>query len=142
MPVVTAKDIAKMALARERAKKGRFNPFEPSADLISRIQKSVEDSPFGYHGLRVEEKKYNKGDYLPDSRRWDNSEPTEETLNGVSTIGLPDNPKESHISSALSALKPYLGNNLVLVGGNQHEYGEDPGESVIKNGNAVDVYEE
>lgn len=107
-----------------------------ASDILAAIQSAPLDVV--YFGLRVEDgRTFAVGDYLPNSRIWDDGEPTEDECNGVCTIGLGDDPTLTDIERALTATRTYHGDSLVLVGGKYLEYGQDSGEHIIRKGKCL-----
>ncbi len=75
-----------------------------------------------YLGVRSESKRYRKGDYLPESRIWDDNWVTNETLDGTSAIGLTDGYKDltrKQAERAMGLIATYPGNRVYLIAGEQ-----------------------
>ena len=120
--------------------------------ILSAIN-AADDSnePFGYYGLRVmtdassELKKSSLkpspkvGDILPDSYRWEDNYPTDERLDGTSTVEIKEATPEA-IDKAIKKLKPYLGEHVVLVGSDRVLYGDDASETLLQNPKVLAVY--
>ena len=88
-------------------------------------------------GIRLDDEAYEVGDILPASRVWDDGEPTEDVLDGTSTVGLYWEKQllTRQAANKLAALYPYQ--HAYLVVGTNGENGEDDGEVVIRNAKVV-----
>ena len=63
------------------------------------------------------------------SKVWDNGEETDIDLDGVCIIGIND----------IENIKAYYGDHAAVVVGDMCEYGEYPGELVIKNAQVIEI---
>lgn len=118
----------------------RYNPFAPTSQLIAEIMEAVEASHgVRYFGLRIEDgRRFDDGAFLPNSRAWVDGDPTNETVDGVSTIGIGTDPTAGSVSSALAAIAGYVGDTLILIGSRTRgDGGVDPGEDILRDGWAV-----
>lgn len=123
-----------------------FTSDEEVADDIQQIIEANKGD-FSEFGLRVEDvaTPAATGDILPNSRVWDDGEPTGDTLAGTSTFGVSD---RSSIHRAMrdmgllstSKYQGYFGKVVYLVAGNSAEAGEDAGEKIIKSAKVIAVY--
>jgi hypothetical protein len=100
--------------------------------MKNEIEKMLADDTMEY-GLRVEAEPVSIGDILPDSRVWVDGEPTDETLRGVSTIGI----TADTVERSIDMLSGYLGDYIVLVQGVYASWGEDAGERIIEQGEVI-----
>ena len=100
----------------------------------------IESNSYEYYGIRIEDRvEYNIGDYTNKSRIWDNGNPTENTLNGTSCIGIPYNSCLEDIVRAITTAGIYYGTSCYLIAGNSMEFGEDAGEYIIQNAEVVEI---
>lgn len=105
--------------------------------MKEKILNAIENSEYGYLGIRVDDGvEYNIGDCVAASRVWDDGDPTDETLNGTSCIGIR---YAEDIDKALDLAGYYYGDHIYLIGGNSMEHGEDAGEYVIEDAVVVEV---
>lgn len=124
-----------------------FGTFESSVDDVrNQLAESMNNGEYEYYGIRVEDldDPGKKGDSLPDSRIWVDGEPTGETLNGTSVLGIEsvNDVGKGMIAMGLKdgARGGYFGKVVYLVGGNSREYGEDVGEWILRDAKIVSVY--
>ena len=103
---------------------------------VQEIIKLIELGDYDFYGIRVihgQAAPAKVGDTLDTSYRWEDGEPTDDELYGTCALAVDC---YSNISRSLAALiKGYgsLGDQVVLVGGHQCEWGEDAGEIIIKD---------
>lgn len=97
-----------------------------------------------YVGLRSDNKKYRAGDYLPDSRIWDDGWVTEETLSGTSVIGLMDgythrykDVTRKQAEQAMKLIAGYPWKYVYLVAGESMSWGEDQEEWVLRDARVI-----
>lgn len=97
-----------------------------------------------YVGLRSDNKKYRAGDYLPDSRVWDDGWVTEETLSGTSVIGLMDGYTRGYkdvtrkqAEQAVKLIAGYPWKYVYLVAGESMSWGEDQEEWVLRSARVI-----
>jgi len=122
--------------------------------LISQIRAILEDedNEFSYMGLRVtQDENIQPGDRMNNSREWyDNEVVTDEDgdfveLNGTCCIGLAEilntEITDTLIERALRLTNVYIGDQLILVGGKSRSWGDDDGEWIISEAQAVAVFE-
>lgn len=101
-------------------------------EITSAILSALEDHE--WVGIRAHDDVVAVGAEFDDSRIWDNGEPTDETLHGVSTIQIKSADK---IADAMDRIQSYLGEYLSVVAGDSGEWGEDEGEAIIHRGVCV-----
>ena len=99
----------------------RIDYAQVIADLVS-----GHDTDYEYVGVRVHDDQYAIGQTMPDSRRWDDGEPTDDMLDGTSAIDLRDN-------RAAQLIQAYMGDYLSIIAGWYASDGEDDGEIVIRD---------
>lgn len=88
---------------------------------------SVPDDGWSY-GLRIDSAEYGDGDELPESRIWDDNEPTDELLPGTSTLDIDMiRSHGEHLSGA------YPGSHVYLVTGESAGWGEDFAEHLLSD---------
>lgn len=111
----------------------------PSAilDVIKSAPLSVT-----YFGLRVEDgRTFAVGEFLPNSRVWDDGEPTDDEVDGTCAIDLGDEPSIDDIVTAIEQAQSYNGSTLVLIAGKYRGYGQDDGEAVIKQARCLAIWQ-
>lgn len=102
---------------------------------INEIKELIGKEEFAHYGIRCEEDTMRQvGEELDNSRIWIDNEPTEETLNGTSCIGIES---AEDVGKAMELIKNYYGNCLYIIAGDYREYGEDEGEHIIQNATVV-----
>ena len=84
---------------------------------------------YDMYGVRVDPIRYAVGDTLPDSRVWEDGEPTEEVLEGTSCIEI----RKGNLEEAIRWARSYGGGIRYLVAGNAWTYGEDAHEVLIRD---------
>ncbi len=101
--------------------------------LENAILAAVSSAEYEHCGLRVleEEDLAQPGATLRPSRVWEDGEPTEELLDGVSTIWVEDD--EASVARALRSARAYYGHQIVVVGGNWGHAGRDFDEYIIED---------
>lgn len=133
-----------------------FDTYDETVDSVFRqVEAALDDGDYGYYGLRVEDVSTpgEVGDGLASSRVWVDGVPTDEELDGTSVIGLSKasngDPDRSEIDKAMKMLglsddqglrSGYVGKVVYVVGGTARQYGEDPGEHILRNAEIVAVY--
>lgn len=103
--------------------------------LAQEILSAIQAAPMSvtYFGLRIEDgRTFPVGHYVPNSRVWDDGEPTDDEVNGVSTVGLGDDVSLDDVENALHQAEAYHGDTIVLVGGKCREHGQDSGEHILR----------
>ncbi len=78
--------------------------------------------------IRLDDEVYQVGDVLPNSRIWDDGDPTDEMLDGTSVIG-------KKITSR--SVGGYFQKYAYIVKGDSHRGGEDNGEWVMRHAKVV-----
>ena len=105
-----------------------------------KILSAIESGSHEYYGIRIEDGvEYKIGDYANKSRIWDDGNPTENTLNGTSCIGMPSNASLEDIERAIKTAGIYYGTSCYLIAGNSMEFGEDAGEYIIQGAEVVEI---
>lgn len=109
---------------------------------LDHIRSVISQDPSAKWGIRVVEDAgdLKPGDKIPASRVWDNGDPTDQLLNGSSTIGI-NGTSEKAINDALKqagigqpgAWNYYYGKDVLLVKGSDWHSGEDAGERIIED---------
>lgn len=108
--------------------------------MTNEILKAIGESDFEYYGIRVDDGiAYQVGDLTADSRVWVDGDPTDDTLDGTSTVGFRFTADASEIAAAIETAQQYFGGRWYLLGGNSAEYGEDAGEVIIKDAEVVAI---
>ena len=97
----------------------------------TRLLSAIAEYDYDVFGLRVLYTLPDDGSVLDASRVWIDGEPTSQFLKGVSAIGVKG--ERSSVENAIRRSKGYLGKFVVLLGGNQMEYGEDVGEIILRS---------
>lgn len=98
------------------------------------VEGAVVEYGYYYYGLRRCQALPEDGEVLDVSQRWDDGEPTGEYLDGTCAIELK---AKAGAERALRLLGAYYGDFVVLVGGWIANPGEDLGETVIKEAQAL-----
>jgi hypothetical protein len=133
-----------LALA-STAPEAKIAPMDP----ISHMLDAVSQSPKARWGLRITDEPIEVGTTLPPSRVWDDSKPTNQTLDGTSVVGIVGN-NRAGIEKALAQAgiapfgKPwnyYPGQHVTLVRGDTWKPGYDDLEHIIPNANAIASYQ-
>jgi hypothetical protein len=95
----------------------------------------ISASDYDYIGFRVEMSpiSYKIGDIVQPSRVWVDGEPTDEYLNGACAISI------DKLSYAYDGYEGYLGDTILILGSNNAEGGNDPGEIVMIDPIVLDV---
>lgn len=91
-------------------------------------------SEYDYVGFRVvENEQYNVGDIASPSRVWIDGEPTDELLRGACAI--------SHDATHLTydGYEGYIGDTIIVLGSNNADGGNDPGEIVMIDAVVLEV---
>jgi hypothetical protein len=110
-----------------------------ATEILAAIRSAPADTV--YFGLRVEDgRTFAIGDYIPNSRVWDDGEPTQDEVDGVSTVGLGDDPSLSDVETALGAADIYHGATIMLVGARYQSRGQDAGEHVLRRPISLGVW--
>ena len=114
------------------------------------VATAIKNAPphIAYYGLRIDEGKpvEKVGDYMPHTRVWENGEPTNNMLNGTSTLGLGEAPTVKDIENAILGLDYYrgpghtYGDTISLVGAPYREHGMDAGEHILRKGIALGIW--
>ena len=100
--------------------------------MTETIQDIMYDGKYNYYGLRVVGDALAVGQVAPNSREWDDGELTGEELNGASAIALQTD-DERIIDRATNRLVQYRGVQVVLLGAQHSEEGNDPDELVMED---------
>ena len=109
--------------------------------MLEEILKAIRTGTYEYYGIRIEDGiEYQVGDTAHDSRSWSDGEPTGETIDGTSCIGIRFNASEEEISAAIKLAGNYYGDSVYLIGSNEMEYGEDIGEYILKDAIVVTAF--
>jgi hypothetical protein len=125
----------------------KYGSREVSDDQVKSVRAALDEPKsrqFESYGLRADDAAYDAdaSTWLPPSRQWVDGEPTDELLSGTSSVGLPDSASDEEIRAAILSLKPYLGDNLYLLGSKSaKEAGEDEGEALLKKAVALAKWE-
>ena len=106
------------------------------SEIIKKIKTEASENWYGYFGLRIDDREFEIGSELLNSREWDDGELTGKRLKGASVINIieldnVDNLNEQYINTALTIAKQYSGKNIYLVAGELVEYGIDENEVVL-----------
>jgi len=117
-------------------------------EAVNFILKAVSEAKIDndYVGLRVTEDPLEVGNDVPDSRVWDDGEPTNEKLDGASAIEIDDN-----ANSVLAVLKQagiiknprgggYFGKHVAIIASNQATYGVDQNEIILKTADVIATF--
>jgi len=89
-------------------------------------------------GLRVDDAEYKPGDYIPNSRVWDDGVPLDEELDGTSTLGLPESFTIDDLADYIESIAgQYDGRNLYLLGAKYGGAGQDTGEMVLRGAESL-----
>ena len=105
-----------------------------------KILSAIESGSHEYYGIRIEDGvEYKIGDPANKSRIWDDGNPTENTLNGTSCIGLSFSASLEDVERAIKTAGIYYGTNVYLIAGNSMEFGEDAGEYIIQGAEVVEI---
>ena len=92
------------------------------------------------YGLRVTQEPLTVGSKPPNSRVWDDGDPTNDMLDGASTIEFDPTDLDS-IENAIRAATSYDGDHVSVIGADRYEFGQDKGELVMKDGRVVATFE-
>ncbi len=101
-------------------------------EMIKRAKELADELFYDFEciGIRVQDGiPFELGSLDHTSKVWDNGEETDIDLDGVCIIGIND----------IENIKAYYGDHAAVVVGDMCEYGEDPGELVIKNAQVIEV---
>jgi len=79
----------------------------------------------GYRVVYKDKESYKIGDTPNRSRVWIDGEPTDELLSGASAISI------DKLSYTYDGYEGYLGDTILILGSNNAEGGNDPGEIVM-----------
>ena len=92
-------------------------------------------SEYDYIGFRVEMSpiSYKIGDIVRPSRVWVDGEPSDEYLNGACAISI------DKLAYAYDGYEGYIGDTILVLGSNNAEGGNDPGEIVMIDAVVLDV---
>jgi hypothetical protein len=108
-------------------------------DAVDQIRRAMACSPFEHFGLRAHRRNIAVGETLPNSKIWRDGNMTADELPGCSTIKITPG---GDIAAALEKVRQIYGwggASVILVGGWQGSYGEDPEEIIIENGECLAV---
>lgn len=107
------------------------------------VESTAAQFEYYYYGLRRCRVLPEDGEVLDVSGRWSDNEPTGEYLDGTCAIGLAEREGGPlNARRALGLLGAYRGEFILLIGGWQSSPGEDPGEAVIKEAQALAAWRE
>jgi hypothetical protein len=103
------------------------------AKQITDIAKKVieQDYDYEYIGIRVQESDYGLtvGQEVEHvSRHWVDGNMTDDDVDGICAVSA------LAASQRVLGFGAYSGNVLLVIGSNRAEYGEDPGEIILKSG--------
>jgi hypothetical protein len=119
-----------------RDHQGRFAEKEsPSVGKgIQEVIDIIRGEEYEYYGIRWihDSDPVSVGDSLPNSYRWEDGESTGEELNGTSAIECTADDAERGLIQIKDSYAS-KGDQIVLIGGNSREWGEDDGEILIKD---------
>lgn len=122
--------------------------WEPSAivvlrDIIERYSDTYED--FGLRCLTVYRDDVAApivGDILPASSVWIDGNPTDDDLGGTSAIQIwSESGNDITLDRAAKMLGDYWGRYVVVIGGEQGQYGQDDGEIIVRNATVLAVFD-
>ena len=105
-------------------------------DLTRRFVEKWEK--WTWYGVRCCDDLLSVGDTVPNSRVWDDGEPTDEMLDGASCIKVAHDGIGPELFDMVSS---YVGEHVYLIAGHYASYGEDDGEIIIRDAVVVDVIE-
>lgn len=98
---------------------------------------------FCYYGVRTDDALYEVGDELPESRSWDDNNPTGEILPGTCATGFGslwyDDDDAAAVDKTLALQEDYVGDHQYLIAGDRCTYGDDIGEIIIERAVVVAV---
>jgi hypothetical protein len=98
------------------------------------IDQIAHASEYDYIGFRVVNNEvYRVGDIAKRSRVWVDGEPTDELLSGASAIS------RDKLSYTCDGYEGYLGDTILILGSNNAEGGNDPGEIVMIDAVVLDI---
>ena len=98
------------------------------------IDQIAHASEYDYIGFRVVNNEvYRVGDIAKRSRVWVDGEPTDELLSGASAIS------KDKLSYTYDGYEGYLGDTILILGSNNAEGGNDPGEIVMIDAIILDI---
>lgn len=111
-------------------------------ELAQEIAAIVDTQYDKAHGLRIINDDHDnfdiaEGDWVEHSHDWDfdNDVPSDDLLDGASTVGLNDSDDAEYIAEKIIKMKKLYGygcdSKLVLVSGDNMGYGDDDGEVLI-----------
>jgi hypothetical protein len=116
---------------------------------FDRVSKALKNSQFKHYGIRVvSEDPSEISEKLPETRRWEKGNPTNEKVGGVSVVELdpsrgfggPGREINRVLSRVSLVYEPLFPNGTVLlVGSNEASPGEDHGELVLHNSKVISV---
>ena len=109
-------------------------------NLVDICKEYSDKEGLGYFGIRSDDRDFSIGEALPASRIWDDGDPTEDELDGTSTIWLYDAYNDEFNVDALRIIKKvYAFRNTYLVASHSRTWGEDKGEWVLSDPVVVEV---
>lgn len=91
------------------------------------IAAEIAKADYAYYGIRITDEPLTVGQFAPDSRVWDDGEPTNDTINGACAVTIDDN------GNARTGSGYYFGDHISLIAGNMAERGRDKNEIIIRN---------
>jgi hypothetical protein len=100
------------------------------------IDQIAHASEYDYVGFRVmykDKESYKIGDTPNRSRVWIDGEPTEEYLRGACAVS------SEMIASTYDGYEGYLGDTILVLGSNNAEGGNDPGEIIMIDAVVLDI---
>jgi hypothetical protein len=103
------------------------------------IDQIAHASEYDYVGFRVvnaANESYKIGDIVRPSRVWVDGEPTDEYLNGACAISID---KLAYAYDGYNEYEGYIGDTILVLGSNNAEGGNDPGEIVMIDAVVLDV---
>ena len=103
--------------------------------VAAQISQFISGGDFEHFGLRVNHTGHvaKVGDILDNSVRWDDGVQTEDELSGTSTIEVTDKSIDRSIGAINKNGYASLGDQVVLVGGDDGGWGEDDGERLVRH---------
>lgn len=107
------------------------------ADAKAMITDNGWDFDFEKVGIRIQEPSFELGEIAHVSHNWIDNDDTGEELNGICVLDISSR-EAPLVYDDLIGGRAYFGDHVALIGGDLDEYGQDPGEVVLKN--AVVLY--
>lgn len=97
---------------------------------------AIQESDYGYFGIRAIDELLTVGDTCEASRVWDNGEVTDEMLDGTSATaiklnGYTDTAIKTALEAAEKANKPYYAAHHYIIASDRMTYGEDANEIIM-----------